>query len=79
MTRYESPSARHAAIEQTRDVRMLERREDPALVPKSLQGERAASAGADDLDGDLLLECLVGAGGEIDDAHAAMSELAEDR
>ncbi len=66
-----------AAVEQPRDPGVVERGRDLALVAKALQRLRAGHSGADELDGDLLLELVVGAAGEIHLAHAAAAQLFE--
>jgi hypothetical protein len=55
------PVVRGAAVEQTGDVRVIERREDPALGAKSLQHLRGIHAALDHLDRDVLLELTVDA------------------
>ena len=69
---------RGPAVEQAGDVGMLERGRDLPLAPEALQRELARHAGPDELDGDLLLELVVGAAGEVDHAHAALPELGEE-
>src|SRR5207244_11197040 len=57
---------------------MIEPRENAALGVKPLQKKRLREAAADDLDRHQLLELVIVARAKIDDAHAAMSELADD-
>ena len=69
---------RAPAVEQSRDVRVLQRRQDLPLRAQPALHLAREHAAADQLDGDLLLILLVGALGEIDVAHAARAELAHD-
>ena len=57
---------RGAAVDQPRDVGMVQRRQDLALVAEALEQERVGEAAADDLDGDALPELAVVTLGEID-------------
>src|SRR5215469_12971820 len=68
-------AVKEAAIEQPRDVGMLEAREDLALGVEAAQHCIGIHAALDDLDGGALLELAVGAFGQVDGAHAAAAEL----
>ncbi len=65
-----------AAVQETRDVRMLEARQDLALGAEA--GEQMVVRGSrpQQLDRDLLLVLVVGAGREVDGAHPALAQLA---
>ena len=77
---------RRAAVEQARDVRMVEAREDLPLVAQ-LAHRVAGRDAADDLDRDLLVELVVGAlgvsalliGPEIDPGVPWTHSLGDDR
>ena len=69
---------RAPAVEQPRDVRVLQRRQDLPLHAQPALHLAREHAAADQLDRDLLLVLLVGALGEIHIAHAAGAELAHD-
>ena len=56
---------------------MLEAGEDLALPPEVSDGVVAGAADGDDLDRDPFGVLIVGARGEVDDAHSAVAELAE--
>src|SRR6185369_13707411 len=60
------------------DVRMAEVGEYLHLVAKALADRFAAEAGLDQLDRNLLVIVLVVAHGQVDCAHAAVTELAQD-
>ena len=78
MTMYGRAVGGRAAVEQARDVRMIERRQDLAFeLQPALHMSRQGPA-SDQLDRDLLLELLVGAIREEDLAHAATPETAHD-
>ena len=64
-----------AAVEQARDVRMLETREDLALPEKAPDDLSTVRAGADELEGDLLFELAVGAIREEHAAHPTVADL----
>ena len=70
--------AARAAVKQPRDVRMLESREDLALVSKALQHGVAIHAALDELDGGAHLELRIVALAKKDGAHAAATQLAHD-
>ena len=72
------PSRRGAAVEEPRDVRVLEHREDAPLFAKPADHHGAGQAAPDELDRDLLIEFAVGALGEEHGTHAAVPELAHD-
>ena len=59
------------AIEQARDVRVVEAREDLPLVAEVTQHGVGIHAALDELDRDELLVLTVGATREIDDTHPA--------
>ena len=67
-----------AAVEDARDVGVVEVREDPPLVAESLEDEVGVHAAANELDRDGLLEALVAPRGEVDGPHPAVPELAHD-
>ena len=67
-----------AAIEEPRDQRMFELGEDLPLAAKAPQQIFVAERRRDDFDRHLLVEGVIGAGGEIDRAHAAASNLPDD-
>ncbi len=62
------------AVQQARDVRVIEAREDLPLVAEAAQHGLRIHAALDELDRDLLLVLPVGAPGEIDRAHAAAAD-----
>ena len=64
-------------IEETSDVRMVERGEDLTLGAEARQHTIRVHAPPDQLDRDALLILLVGALGEIDGTHAAVCDLVE--
>ena len=68
---------RGAAVEEPRDVRMVQRGEDLPLVAEAADDQLRVHAAADHLDGDRVLE-IAGAPGQIDRAHAAASDAALD-
>ena len=68
----------HAAVEQPRDVRMIERREDLSLGAEAVASMSASEPAAQQLERDLLLELSVGALGEEDAPMPAAAELADD-
>jgi hypothetical protein len=72
------PLRRRAAIDQAGDVGMFEPGENLALVAEPADREMALVPSADQLDGDALLELLVGADRQIDGAHAAPSDFADE-
>src|ERR1700730_4796185 len=57
---------------------MVELGEDFALPLKAEDDVGAGDVGAQDLDRDILLECFIGAAGQIDAAHASPAKLPED-
>ena len=67
-----------AAVEQPRDVRMLEPGEDLALVSKALQHGVAIHAALDEFDGGAHRELRIVALAKKDGAHAAATQLAHD-
>ena len=78
MTRYGTPSDCLAAVEQSCDVWMAEVGKDLHLIAEAFANRFAAEAGFDQLDRDLLAIVLVVALREIDGAHAAVTDLAQD-
>ena len=69
---------RRSGIEQARDVRVIERRENAPLLEKPSQRDRIDEIAGNHLDRDELLEPIVVARPQIDDAHPAAAELAHD-
>ena len=67
-----------AAVVELRDVWMMEAREDAPFAPKTLDELRRGKARLDDLDGGDEVEVAVGAFCEINTAHAAAAEQADD-
>ena len=67
-----------AAVEQVRDVRMIEAGEDLLFVPEAAQASasRVQCRAGHDLDRDVLVVLAVGASRQVDGAHAAASDLA---
>src|ERR1044071_4379411 len=70
------PVRRAAAVDEPRDVRMLERGEDLPLLAEALH-ERLADSAAHELDRDALRELAV-ADREKDRSHSAAAELTHD-
>ncbi len=66
------------AVEEARDVRVLERRQHLPLDAEAPLQIGVGDGAPDDLDRDLLLELAVDALGEVDRAHPAPPELAQD-
>src|SRR5580704_16509241 len=60
------------------DVRMIEAREDAALVLETAQEELRAELAADRLDGDRTLVESVRTHGAVNRAHAALAHLIDD-
>ena len=69
---------RRPAVEQARDVGVIERRRDLALAPEPPQRVLARRARTHELDGDLLLELVVRAAGQVHHPHPAVAELREE-
>ena len=67
-----------AAVEQPRDVRVIEASEDLALVAEAAQHRLRIHAALDELDRDLFLVLAVGAPREIDRAHSAAADALQD-
>ena len=63
------------SIEQHRDVRMLEIGQDLTFSHETAPEVIGCELGHQELDGDLLLELLVGPAGEIYETHAALRKL----
>src|SRR5687768_8169013 len=72
------PLAARAAVKKPRDVRMLESREDLALVSKALQHGVAIHAALDEFDGGAHGELRIVALAKKDGTHAATPQLAHD-
>ena len=66
------------AVQQVRDVRVIEARKDLPLVAEAAQHGLRIHAALDELDRDLFLVLPVGAPGEIDGAHAAAADALRD-
>ncbi len=66
-----------AAVEQARDVRMFETRENLALAQEARLHRVGIHAALDDFQRGALFELSVGAFGEQHDAHAAAAEFAQ--
>ena len=73
-----TPVRRRAAVEQPRDVRMIERRDDLSLGPEAPDEILAVHAALHQLQRDPLAVRVVGAHGQKDRAHAAASDLLQD-
>ena len=71
------PVLGRAAVEEPRDVRVLEAREDAPLAGEAREDFVRRHAASQELDRDALVEEAVGALGEEDLAHAAAPEPAE--
>ena len=69
-------AAAHAGIEQPRDVRVREPRQDAAFAREPLDAAARHQPGVEELDRDVAFEAAVGAPCEPDAAHAALAELA---
>jgi hypothetical protein len=67
---------RQAAVDQARDVRVLQMREDLPFLAEALQ--QAEGGVGQQFDRDALFEMAVGALGQQHDAHAAAPEFAHD-
>ncbi|MCG3159888.1 MAG: hypothetical protein JMDDDDMK_00913 [Acidobacteria bacterium] len=63
-----------AAVNQPRDVRMFEPGQDAPFARETVADENGVHSAFDDLDGDLLLELLVGPGGFVNRAHPAATD-----
>ncbi len=66
---------RRAPVEQARDVRVLETREDLPLGPQATADERRAGPAVHELDGHLLLVFIVDTASLVDLAHAADTDF----
>ena len=66
-----------AAVEEPRDVGVVQRGKDLALGAEARQHVLGVHATLDDLERDPLLVLAVGALGEVDGAHPAPAELAD--
>ena len=75
---YGRPVLRRAAIQEARDVRVLQVREDLALGEEALLEKARAEAMAHHLEGHLFLVGGVVAFGEKDNAHAAFADGAHE-
>ena len=67
---------RCSSIEQARDVRVVEAGQDLSLVAKMTEHRVGVHAAFDQLDCDLLLVLLIRALGQIDRAHSAAADFA---
>ena len=67
-------AVRGAAVEQARDVGVLESGEDLPFGPEPAQDLLGVHAGLEDFERDPLLELPVDTDGEIDDTHPAVAE-----
>jgi hypothetical protein len=67
-----------SAVHQARDVGVVERGENLPLLPEAPEDEVCVHPALDELDGDALLELVVGANREVDRAHAAAPKLPHD-
>ena len=65
-----------AAVDQPRDVRVIEVGEDLPFGPEPLFDDRRLERRADHLDRDLLLVRIVGADAKVDGAHPAAADFA---
>ena len=65
------------AIEKARDVGMIEHGENLAFLTEAFQHCVRVDAALDQFDGDLLVEFIVGAGCQIDGAHATAPDFAD--
>src|SRR5207248_3651126 len=68
----------HAAVEQARDVRVIEAGQDLSFVAEMAQHRIGVHAPLDQLDRDTLLILLIRALGQINRAHPATAEFAQD-
>ena len=68
-----------SAIEQVRDVGMVEPGEDPALLFEAANGLGGARGARQHFERGALLEAAVGPGDEIDQPHAAAADRLHDR
>jgi len=67
-----------ATVEETGDVGMLEAGEDLAFATEKFEDELGIEAELDEVDGNLGFVLFVGAGAEIDSAHVATTEFADE-
>ena len=67
-----------AAVDQARDVRMIELRQDLPFGAEAPQNVIRIEAAPDEFERDLLAVFVVGPGGEIDRAKSAPADLADD-
>ena len=70
---------RDAGVDEARDVRMGEPREDRAFALEALFAGAADQRGVQQLERRLALEAAVAAGGEPDRAHAAVADRRDQR
>ena len=66
-----------AAVQQARDIGVVQGGQDLALLLEAPQHFLAAGLGAHDLERDLFAEGVVGAHGQIHGTHTALADLAE--
>ncbi len=71
-----APVRRHSGVEELRDVRMAEGRQNVAFAAEAALHRAPGEVGVRQLEGDLAFVGAVAPGGEPDDPHAAASELA---
>src|SRR5579872_2602288 len=64
-----------AAIEQPRNVGMVQAGQYLPLVAEALDDELGVEVAPDELDGDLLTESLVGAGGQVNHTHTTLADF----
>ena len=69
---------RGAAVDQPGDIRVIQLRQDLALLPEAAHYGRRVPVASDQLDGDPLSVLLVVPLGQVDGAHAAVADLAQD-
>lgn len=67
-----------AAVEQTRDMRMIEARQNLPFLAKTLQDGIGIHPALDELERDLLLELGVGPFGQEDRAHPPAPDFADE-
>src|ERR1035438_8509107 len=67
--------AAEAAVQQSRDIRMIEAGQDLAFGAKALGEEPRTQVGTDHFDRDLLLKFAVRAVRQVDRSHAALPEF----
>ena len=73
------PVVAHAAVEQGRDVAMIEPRQDPPLLQEAAPHQGRGPRPLHHLDGDALAEVVVDSGGFVHRPHPALAHLATDQ